>query len=146
VAGDAFVGHADGGGEAAEEKAAGLEDAPEIVQHGVEVRVVAGEVEDSAAKDDIEGGVGVGDGLDGFEAEIFCREIGGDGAGLFDGGRIFVRSEDFVAFVEEIDEVASGAAAGVEDPHAGCDVAAKELIEEVDVNLAELLLEIGHGL
>ena len=54
AAGEVLVGHADGGGEAAEEKAAGFEDSPEAVEHGVEVGVVAGEVEDGAAVDDVE--------------------------------------------------------------------------------------------
>ena len=53
-----MVRHADGGGKAAEEKAAGLEHAPEAMQHGVEVGIVAGEVEDGVAEDDVEGGVG----------------------------------------------------------------------------------------
>ena len=73
VAGAVLVGHADGGGEAAEKEAVGLEDTPEIFEHGVEVCVVASEVEDGAAEDDVEGVVGVGDGLDGFDAEVFRR-------------------------------------------------------------------------
>jgi hypothetical protein len=56
-----------------------------------------------------------------------------------------IGAEDLVPFAEEIDEIAAGAASGVEDSHAGHDVAAKDLIEEVDVDLAELLLEGGHG-
>ena len=45
------------------------------------------------------------------------------------------------AFSQEIHKIASEAAAGVEDAHAGRDAAAEELIEEVDVDLAELGLE-----
>jgi hypothetical protein len=41
------------------------------------VRVVAGEVEDGAREDEIEGGVWVGDGFDGFEAEVFRGEVWG---------------------------------------------------------------------
>jgi hypothetical protein len=149
VAGEVLVGHAYGGGEAAEEKAAGLQDTPEIVQHGVEVRVVAGEVEDGAADDEVEGAVGVGDGLDGFDAKVFRGEMGGEGggerAGLRDGFGTLIGAEDLVAFAEEIDEIAAGAASGVEDSHAGHDVAAQELVEEVDVDLADLLVESGHG-
>jgi hypothetical protein len=55
-----------------------------------------------------------------------------------------IGAEDLVAFAEEVDEIAPGAAARVEDSHAGHDVVAKDLIEEVDVDLAELLLEGGH--
>ena len=64
---------------------------------------------------------------------------------LLDGGGVLVGGEDLVAFAEEVDEIATGAAAGVEDTHAGVDVAAEELVEEVDVDVAELLLECGHG-
>jgi hypothetical protein len=55
-----------------------------------------------------------------------------------------IGAEDLVAFAEEVDEIAPRAASGVEDSHAGHDVVAKDLIEEVDVDLAELLLEGGH--
>jgi hypothetical protein len=107
-------------------------------------------VEDGAADDEVEGVVGVGDGLDGFDAEVFGGKVrgegGGESAGLRDGFGTLIGGEDLVAFAEEIDEIAAGAAAGVEDSHAGHDVAAKELVEEVDVDRAELLLEGGHGL
>jgi hypothetical protein len=46
----------------------GFQHAPEIFEHGVEVGVVAAEVENGAADDEVEGCVGVGDGLYGFEA------------------------------------------------------------------------------
>lgn len=57
---DVLVRHADGGGEAAEEETARFQDSPEALQHGVEVVVVAGEVEDGVAENDVEGGVGEG--------------------------------------------------------------------------------------
>jgi hypothetical protein len=52
-----------------------------------------------------------------------------------------VDGEDLGVFAQEIDEVAAVAAAGVEDAHGGGDVAAQDLVEDVDVNLAELLLD-----
>ena len=140
-----LVRHADDGGEAAEEETAGFEDAPEALKHRVEVLVVAGEVEDGVAENYVEGGGGEGQGIDGFEVEVICGEVGGEGADLCDGGRIVVCGKDFVAFIEKVNEIAAPAAAGVEDAHAGGDVAAKELVEEVDVDLAELLLEGWHG-
>jgi hypothetical protein len=79
VAGEVLVGHADGGGEPAEEEAAGPEDAPEVVEHGVEVCVVAGEVEDGAADDEVEGIGGVGDRVEGFDAEVVGWEVKGEG-------------------------------------------------------------------
>jgi hypothetical protein len=149
VAGEVLVGHADGGGETAEEEAIGLEDTPEVFEHGVEVRIVAGEVEDGAADDDVKSVVGVGEGLDGFDAEVFRGEMrgesGDESAGLSDGFGILIGAKDLVALAEEVDEIAADTAPGVEDSHAGDDVAAKDLIEEVDVDRAELLLEGGHG-
>jgi hypothetical protein len=149
VASEVPVGHADGGGETAEEEAPGLKYAPEVFEHGVEVRVVAGEVEDGAADDEVEGVVGVGDGLDGFDAKVFRGKMGGEGGdespGLRDGFGILVGAEDLIAFAEEVDEIAAGTAARVENSHALHDVAAQELIEEIDVDRAELLLEGGHG-
>jgi hypothetical protein len=148
VAGEVLVGHADGGGKAAEEETVGLDDAPEVFEHSVEVSVVAGEVEDGAADDEVEGFVRVGDRFDGFDAEVFRGQMrgesGGESASLGDSFGTVIGAEDLVAFAEEVDEVAPRAAARVEDSHAGHDVVAKDLIEEVDVDLAELLLEGGH--
>ena len=82
----------------------------------------------------------------GSDAEVFGGAVGDEMRRLrervwLDGVGVVVDGEDLVAFAEEIDEVAAGAAAGVEDSHAGDDVAAEELVEEVDVDGAELLLE-----
>ena len=74
--------------------------------------VVAGEVEDGAADDEVEAVVGVGDGLDGFDAEVFRGEMGGErggeSAGLCDGGGTLIGGEDLVTFAEEIDEMRPG--------------------------------------
>ena len=45
----------------------------------------------------------------------------------------------------QVHEVAALAAAGVEDAHFPGDAAAEELIEQVDVDVAELLAEPGGG-
>ena len=60
---------------------------------------------------------------------------------MVDGGGIGVEGEDFGVFAEQVDEVAPVATAGVEDAHAGGDVAAQDLVEDVDVDVAELVLE-----
>jgi hypothetical protein len=149
MAGEVLVGHADGGGKAGEEETVRLDDAPEIFEHGVEVSVVAGEVKDGAADDEVEGFVRVGDGFDGLDAEVFRGQMrgesSGESAGLGDSFGTVIGAEDLVAFAEEVDEVAPRAASRVEDSHAGHDVVTENLIEEVDVDLAELLLEGGHG-
>src|SRR5213078_4576708 len=71
-------------------------------------------------------------------------EMRGEAADRVDGARVGVGAADGVAFAEEVDEVAAAAAAGVEDAHAGRDAAAQELIEQVDVDAAELLGQGGH--
>jgi hypothetical protein len=64
---------------------------------------------------------------------------------LLDRCGVLVDGEDLVSLAQKIDEVAAGATACIEDAHAGCDVFTEELIEDVDVDGAELLLERGHG-
>jgi hypothetical protein len=61
-------------GEAAEEEAAGFQNAPRAFQHGFEVRVVAGEVEDGAADDNIGTRAGEGNGFDWLGAEVRGRK------------------------------------------------------------------------
>lgn len=65
---------------------------------------------------------------------------------MFDGSWARVECENLCTFAEEINEIATVAAAGVENAHAGRDVAAKDLIEDVDVDFAEQFLDGGwHG-
>ena len=53
-------------------------------------------------------------------------------------------AEDLVAFPKKIHQVAPGAAARIHNPHAGSDAAAEQLIEQVDVDRAELLGKTAH--
>jgi len=141
--------HADRGCEAAEEEPAGLQNAPGSQQHGFEVRVVAGEMEDSAADDHVGTGNVERHMFDGFEAKIRRwkrgREHAGEGADAIDGLRVGVRGENFVTFPQEIDKVSTGAASGVQDSHSGRDTAFQKLVEKIDVDRAKLFLEGGHG-
>ena len=140
--------HADGGGEAAEEKTSGLEDSPEVTQHGVEVLVVAREVENGATEDEVGKGVGKRQGLDGLDAEVGLRksgrERGGESACGVDRSGVLVYAEDLVSLAQEVDEVAPEAAARIEDTHSGMDAATEKLIEEVDIDGTELLLKRRH--
>ena len=121
---------ADGGGEAGEEDAAGFEEAEEVFEHGLEVGVVGGEVEDRVADDDVEGGVGEGEVFNRGQVEFFGWKIG-DRLGMdVDGG-------DVVTFVDEVVDVATGAAAGVEDAHAGLDAASQDLVNQVNICVAQ---------
>ncbi len=145
---DALVLHANGGGEAAEEEAAGFQDSPDVAEHGCEVLVVAREVEHGTAEHDVGEGVREGHRFDGLDAEVVWRngrgQRCGEGADALDGSRVFIDAEDLVSLAQKVDEVATEATAGIEDAHAGRYAAALELIEEVDVDGAELFLKRGH--
>jgi HAE1 family hydrophobic/amphiphilic exporter-1 len=46
---------------------------------------------------------------------------------------------------QEIGKIPPRAATGVEDPHSGREATLQELVEQVDVDLAEELLQFGRG-
>ena len=99
--------------------------------------IVAGEVEDGAAEYDVGEMVGERVGFEGLGAEAAGWERGNR-------ARIGIHTMDVVVFAEEIGEIAAGAASGIEDTHARGDSAAKQLVEEIDIDGAELLAEAGH--
>ena len=140
--------HADGRCEAAEEEPTGLQDSPRSVQHGGKVLVVAGEVEDGAADDYVREGVVKGRPRPAPRGNL-AREAEAPGTrpdrAVGDGLPFGVGGIDLIALSQHVDEVAARAAAGIEDAHAGSDASVQQLVEEVDVDLAELLLEGGHG-
>ena len=68
-------------------------------------------------------------------------KFGGDRADAFDRCRIRIDPVDVEALAKQVDEVAAAAAAAVDDAIATADPAAQQLIEQVDVDCAELILE-----
>src|SRR6185503_10546627 len=64
---------------------------------------------------------------------------GGDGVGAL------VHAPDVEPVPHQVEEVASVAAAGIKDAHAVLDPAPVQLIEHVDVDVAELGLEAARG-
>ncbi len=141
--------HPDRRREAAEEEAAGLQQPPRAEKHRPEMRLVAGEVEDRAADDDIRAGIREARRLRGLVAKVLRgvprsepRRQLADGA---DRLRVRIERPDVVALAEEEDEVAPAAAARLEDPHAGDDPPAQELIEKVDVDPAEEPRRVDRG-
>src|SRR5580658_3651129 len=62
-------------------------------------------------------------------------------ADMVNAPRIRVHCEDFAALARQVNEVPSVAASGVEHAHARGDVSAQNLIEDVNIDLAELLLD-----
>ena len=57
---------------------------------------------------------------------------------------VWVNGVNFVPFPQEVNEVSTGTASGVQDSHSGRDAAFQKLVEKIDVDLAKLLLERGH--
>ena len=55
-----------------------------------------------------------------------------------------IHTKRFVALTQKINQVPAETAARIQYSHPGCDATSQKLIEEVDVNFAELLLKIGH--
>lgn len=146
VADEALKIHANAGAEAGEEQAAGAEDAPELREHGAELVFVAGEVQDRGAEHGVERCVGERQVLNGGDAEVFSGQAGvqrlGESADVVDTRGIGIDGEDPDAFAEQMDEVATVAAAGIENAHGGGEIAAQDLIEDVDIDGAELFLEV----
>ena len=79
-------------------------------------------------------------------AKVFWREGGRQPRGKLahgaDGVGVLIDGVDLAARAQQIDEIAAPAAAGVEDTIAWRDAAAQQLVEQIDVDPAELGLEI----
>jgi len=108
--------------------------------------VIRGEMQNGAADHDVGKGIRKGHSFDGFVTEVICWNVWGEAPNRRNGAGIGIDGKDLVCGVHKIDEVSAAAAAGVEDSHAGLNAAAKELIEEVDVDVAELFLETSHAM
>src|SRR5579862_9644723 len=100
-------------------------------------------VENGAAEDQAGEGVRKRHFFDCFDTKVAGgerrRKCRGEAAYAPDRLRIGVHAEDFITFPEQVDEVASRAAARVENSHARRYASPKELVKEVDIDLAELL-------
>jgi hypothetical protein len=83
------------------------------------VVIVAGEVEDGVANDDIGENVGERVCFDGFNPEVLRRKMRRKPANGVDGLRIGIYGEDVVAFTEKVDDVPAAAAARIENFHPG---------------------------
>ena len=82
------------------------------------------------------------------DAEVVGREMRREGcrhpAHGRDRGSVCIYTGYVVARAKEVDEIPALAAPGIEDPHAGRYPAAQQLIEQVDVDVAELRSQV-HG-
>ncbi len=54
--------------------------------------------------------------------------------------RVQVQREHLTAFAQQVNEVSSITASGIEHAHAGCDISAQNLVEDIDIDLPELFL------
>jgi len=61
---------------------------------------------------------------------------------MLDSLGVQVDSEDRTAFAEQVDQVTPVAASRLENTHACAEIAAQDLVEDVDVDLAELFLKV----
>ena len=92
--------------------------------------------------------VGKGARLDRLRAEVRLgeprREAAHERAYAPDCSGIGIHGAQVIALLQEEDEVASAAATRVEDSHPWRDAAAQDLVEQVDVDLAEEGIEVEH--
>lgn len=70
---------------------------------------------------------------------MFGADIRSQLANAINGSRVRVDSKYFAPHAHQVHEVAAASAAGIEHAHVRPDVAAHDLIEEIDVDVAELL-------
>jgi thiol-disulfide isomerase/thioredoxin len=70
--------------------------------------------------------------------------VRGDPAHFRDRPRVGIHTADIVALAKKIDQIAAAAAARVENPHSWLDAAAQKLVEQVDIDRAELVGQAGH--
>ena len=105
-------------------------------------------MEDGIANDHIRAAIFEGQIFDRSEPEVRLRkgwrELPGERTNAIDGLLVRVRGVHLITFSQEVDDVASRAAAGIEDSHSRCDTALQQLVEKIDVDLAELLFKRGH--
>jgi hypothetical protein len=82
-----------------------------------------------------------------FEAtdlEVFRRQSrlqrSGEFTDMVNAGSIRVHRKDFAALAQQMNQIASVAASGVDNTHPGSDISTQNLIEYVDIDLPELFL------
>ena len=133
--------HADRRRQSREEHSPGVEDPPHLVDDANPVRLVVGKVQQRIADNDVEGviaerhSIGFA-GLESFpEARLnpACEPRARLG-----GSRVMVDTVNLEAVAQEPGKVPSAATPDVQDPRAVIEPAALNLIEQVDVQVAEL--------
>jgi len=115
------------------------------MQHSSEMIVVAGKVKHGAAQHYVREVVRKGHHFYGFYTKIVGRKRrrkrGRQAARVFHCLPIHVRPEYFVSVSQQVNQVTARAAPCLEDPPSRRDPAAQKLVEQVNIDLAELLLK-----
>ena len=136
----------DGRGEPREEQPVGREHAPHLLEHAAEMRGIGREMQDGAADHGVHAVVFPRKVVELGHLEILRRQPRRKGRGecsnARDGGAFPIDAEAGEAVAEKVDQIASIARAGVHHSGAAVEAALQNLIEEVDVDLAELRPEI----
>jgi hypothetical protein len=107
------------------------------------VGLVAREVEHRATEDRVEALGREGDlrqigNLEARRREV-RRELSGQALDLAHRLRVLIHPEDLVAVAEKVDQVPAAATARIQKAHARLEAALHHLVEQVDVDRAELL-------
>ena len=106
------------------------------------MRLVAGEVQDGARDHRVHAAVGMRKPIERGDGKVGRRQLRREPRRRLlhqlNRGGILVHAEAGEAVLQEVDQVPAVAAAGVEHARAGVEPAAKNLIEEIDVDVAEL--------
>jgi hypothetical protein len=137
--------HSDARTQAAKEHPARLQDTPQLGEHFSKVIFIAGEVKYGAAYHDIgecgweghlldDSNLKILDGKSGFQR---CGEI----ANMLDSIAVRIQSKDLAALPKQMNQIAAIPASCIHHAHPRGDVPAKDLIENVDVNLSKLFLK-----
>ena len=111
--------------------------------------LVVGEVQNGTADHGVHAPVGMRKLRDIGDGEVGGREGGSEARGELandvDRGRLAIDTVTLEAMLQQVDEIAPVAAAGIEDARPRIKPAAQDLIEEIDVDVAELLPQFLAG-
>ena len=121
--------------------------APHLVHHLPEVTLVVREVQHRTADDGIHAGVVPGKVVDLAALEVILREVrrllGGQGSHPLDGSGIAIDGTTVSAPLQEVHEVAAISAPCVEQTPASIEASSENLVEKIDVDLANQGVEVG---
>lgn len=141
--------HADRRSQSREEETSGTQDAPQLVQHPIEVRLVPGEMEHSVAEHRVKARVWKREVRQIRRLEALRRQVrrqcGGEAADLLHRPRVLVHTEDLVPATQEPDQVPASSTARVQQAHARNQPPLQELVEQIDVDVPQLLAQIHGG-